>query len=228
MRRAIQKHIRDFLAIIAIAVVAVLVGGYILSNQRFYAPSWVPIIGSDFVDYQAEMATAQAFTAGQGQTVMIAGVSVGEIGKVTLNGGRARITMKVKRKYTPIYRDATVLSRPKTGLNDMTIELDPGNKTAGELPGGGVIPISQTLPNVNPDEFLAGLDVETRNYVQLLLGGVGEGLDGNAANLSATAQAVRSARAQHRQAHAAAGQAHAVHQALDPQLPPAVRGARQP
>ena len=186
MMRAIQKHLRDFLAIIAIAVVAVLVGGYILSNQRFYAPSWVPIVGSDFVDYQAEMATAQAFTAGQGQTVMIAGVSVGEIGEVTLNGGRARITMKVKRKYTPIYRDATILSRPKTGLNDMTIELDPGNASAGELPGGGVIPISQTLPNVNPDEFLAGLDVETRNYVQLLVGGAGQGLDGNAANLSAT------------------------------------------
>ncbi len=44
MRRAIQKHLRDFLAIVAIAVVAVLVGGYILSNQRFYAPSWVPLI----------------------------------------------------------------------------------------------------------------------------------------------------------------------------------------
>ena len=62
MRRAIQKHLRDFLAIIAIAVVAVLVGGYILSNQRFYAPSWVPLVGSDFVDYQAEMATAQALS----------------------------------------------------------------------------------------------------------------------------------------------------------------------
>lgn len=186
MRRAIEKHLRDFLAIIAIAVIAVLVGGYILSNQRFYAPSWVPLVGSDFVDYQAEMATAQAFTAGQGQTVMIAGVSVGEIGEVTLKGGRANITMKLKRKYTPIYRDATVLSRPKTGLNDMTIELDPGNKTAGKLPQGGTIPISQTLPNVNPDEFLAGLDVETRNYIQLLLGGAGEGLQGNARNLSAT------------------------------------------
>ena len=116
MRRAIQKHLRDFLAIIAIAVVAVLVGGYILSNQRFYAPSWVPLVGSDFVDYQAEMATAQAFTAGQGQTVMIAGVSVGEIGEVTLKDGRASITMKIKRKYTPIYKDATVLSRPNLRL----------------------------------------------------------------------------------------------------------------
>ncbi len=186
MRRAIQKHLRDVLAIIAIAIVGVLVGGYILSNQRFYAPSWVPVIGSDFVDYQAQMATAQAFTAGQGQTVMVAGVTVGEIGQVTLVDGRAQITMKLKRKYTPIYKDATVLSRPKTGLNDMTIELDPGNPSAGKLKQGGVIPISQTVPNVNPDEFLAGLDIETRNYIQLLVGGAGRGLEGNAANLSAT------------------------------------------
>jgi phospholipid/cholesterol/gamma-HCH transport system substrate-binding protein len=186
MKRAMQKHLRDVLAIAVLAVIAVLVGGYILSNQRFYAPSWVPLVGSDFVDYQAEMATAQAFTAGQGQTVMIAGVNVGEIGQVTLKDGRARITMKIKKKYTPIYRDALALSRPKTGLNDMTIELDPGHKSAGVLPGGGVIPISQTLPNVNPDEFLAGLDTETRSYIQLLLGGAGQGLRGNAANLSAT------------------------------------------
>ena len=186
MRRAIQKHLRDVLAIAAIAVVAILVGGYILSNQRFYAPAWVPLIGSDFVDYQAQMETAQAFTAGQGQTVMIAGVNVGEIGKVTLKDGRALITMKMQHKYTPIYKDATILSRPKTGLNDMTLELDPGNKSAGELPAGGTVPISQTLPNVNPDQFLAGLDIETRNYLQLLIGGAAQGLDGNAANLSAT------------------------------------------
>lgn len=186
MKRAIQKHLRDFLAIVALAVVAIAVGGYVLSNQRFYAPSWVPIVGSDFVDYRAEMSTAQAFTAGQGQTVMIAGVTVGEIGNVKLEDGRAYITLKVKRKYTPIYRDATLLSRPKTGLNDMTMEMDPGNPSAGEIEPGGKIPIAQTLPNVNPDEFLAGLDVDTRNYVQLLIGGAGEGLDGNAANLSAT------------------------------------------
>lgn len=186
MRRTIKKHLRDFLAILALAAIAFAVGGYILSNQRFYAPSWVPIIGSDFVDYRAEMATAQAFTAGQGQTVMIAGVTVGEIGAVKLEDGRAYITMKIRRKYTPIYRDATLLARPKTGLNDMTMEMDPGNPSAGEIEAGGKIPISQTLPNVNPDEFLAGLDVDTRNYVQLLIGGAGEGLDGNAANLSAT------------------------------------------
>jgi len=35
MTTAIRKHLRDFLAILFLMVVAAGVGGYILSNQRF-------------------------------------------------------------------------------------------------------------------------------------------------------------------------------------------------
>ena len=118
------------------AGVALLVGGYILSNQRFYLPHWVPVVGSDFVDYKAEFSTAQSVTPGQGQTVQIAGVDVGDITKVDLVDGRAVVTMKIRRKYTPIYKDATALLRPKTGLNDMVIELDARLAAAGEAPDG--------------------------------------------------------------------------------------------
>jgi len=90
MALAIRKHLRDFIAILAIAAIAILVGGFILSHQRFYLPSWVPLVGSSFVDYNAEFQTAQAVTPGQGQTVLVAGVQVGEIGKVTLKRTAAR------------------------------------------------------------------------------------------------------------------------------------------
>ena len=62
MKTAIRKHTKDFIAILALGVIALGVGAFILSNQRFYLPHWVPVIGSDFVDYHAEMSTAQAFT----------------------------------------------------------------------------------------------------------------------------------------------------------------------
>ncbi len=186
MKRAIQKHIKDFIAIVVIAVLAVLVGGYVLSNQRFYLPAWVPIVGSDFVDYNAEFATAQAVTPGQGQTVQVAGVPIGEIGQVSLKDGRAVVQMKIRKKYTPIYKDATALLRPKTGLNDMVVELDPGNRSAGAIPVDGAIPVGQTSSNVNPDEILAGLDVDTRDYLRLLAAGGGAGLAGNSRQLSAT------------------------------------------
>jgi phospholipid/cholesterol/gamma-HCH transport system substrate-binding protein len=185
VRSAIRKHIRDFVALVLLFITALGVGGYILSNQRFYLPKWVPFVGSDYVKYKADFATAQSVTPGQGQTVNIAGVKVGEITKVDLEDGKAVITMSIKRKYTPIYKDATALLRPKTGLNDMLVELTPGSKTAGKLPTSEPIPINRTLPNVNADEILSALDGDTRDYLRLLIAGAGEGLSGNSENLSA-------------------------------------------
>jgi phospholipid/cholesterol/gamma-HCH transport system substrate-binding protein len=186
MRSAIRKHIGEFALLIGLVVVAALVGGYILSNQRFYLPKWVPVVGSDFVDYKAQFATAQSVTPGQGQTVQVAGVDVGDITKVDLVGGRAVVTMKIRRKYTPLYRNATALLRPKTGLNDMVIELDPGSRNAGEAPAGFTVPVAQTLPNVNFDEILSSLDTDTRSYLQILVGAAGEGVGGQGKQLSAS------------------------------------------
>jgi phospholipid/cholesterol/gamma-HCH transport system substrate-binding protein len=186
VKTAIRKHFRDFAAIVLLFVVAMGVGGYILSNQRFYLPKWVPIVGSDYVKYKAEFQTAQSVTPGQGQTVNIAGVKVGEIQSVDLKDGKAVITMSIKRQYTPIYKDATALLRPKTGLNDMLVELTPGSRSAGVLSPKSAVPVNQTLPNVNADEILAALDGDTRDYLRLLVAGAGQGLQGNSDNLSAT------------------------------------------
>jgi phospholipid/cholesterol/gamma-HCH transport system substrate-binding protein len=187
MRTAIRKHRWDFLAVVGIFVVALGVGSFILGHQRFYLPRWVPAVGTDFVSYKAEFATAQSVTPGQGQSVNVAGVPVGELSKVELKDGRAIITMKIRKKYAHVYRDATALLRPKTGLNDMIVELTPGTRRAGEIDHAKqVIPIIQTLPNVNTDEFLAALDGDTRSYLQLLVAGGGEALGGNGKQLSAT------------------------------------------
>ena len=77
MKTAIRKHLPDFAAIIGLILVAVLVSSVILSNQRLTLPGWVPVIGKDFYEIEAEMQTAQSVTPGQGQTVNVAGVEVG-------------------------------------------------------------------------------------------------------------------------------------------------------
>jgi phospholipid/cholesterol/gamma-HCH transport system substrate-binding protein len=178
--RAIRKYLRDFLAIIFMIVVAAGVAGYILSNQRFYLPAWVPVVGTDFYTVKAELQTAQAVVPGQGQSVNIAGVKVGDIGSVKLEDGRAVVDMNIRRKYAPIYKDASILLRPKTGLKDMYLELDPGNRPAGELSEGHRIPVAATIPDVNPDEILASLDGDTRDYLRVLLNAGAEGLEGDA------------------------------------------------
>ena len=152
---AIRKHLVDVVAIIALIVVALIVAGVILANQRLALPGWVPGLGQDFTEVEAELSSAQAVTPGQGQTVNVAGVEVGEISAVRLEQGRAIVTLKLKEGSVPVYRDASVLLRPKTGLKDMVAELTPGTPEAGELPEGERIPIGQTLPDVNLDEILA-------------------------------------------------------------------------
>ena len=174
MRRAIRKHLRDFVAVFFVFVLALGVAGYILSNQRFYLPAWVPVVGTDFFELEADLSTAQAVVPGQGQTVNIAGVKVGEVGRVELRDGRAIVQMLIKDDYKQVYRDATILLRPKTGLKDMYLSLDPGTKAAGRLPEGSQIRVGNTLPDVNPDEILAKLDADTRAYLRILLNSGGE------------------------------------------------------
>jgi phospholipid/cholesterol/gamma-HCH transport system substrate-binding protein len=183
---AIRKHMRDFVAIIVLLLISLVVATVILANQRLSLPPGVPVLGEDFVDVEAELTSAQSVTPGQGQTVNIAGVEVGEISSVKLENGKAVVGMKIEREHARIYRDATILLRPKTGLKDMVAELTPGTPDAGELNEGERIPASQTLPDVNLDEILASLDADTRDYLRLLLGDAATGLRGNGRELAQT------------------------------------------
>jgi phospholipid/cholesterol/gamma-HCH transport system substrate-binding protein len=183
----IARYRTAFISVVAMIVIALFVGGYILSNERLSLPGWVPVLGKEYVTLKADFRTAQAVTPGQGQAVTIAGAKIGEIASVQSNEGDALVTMNITPKYAHyIYRDATMLLRPKTGLKDMTVEVDPGTPKAGRVPAGYTVPQSQTAPDVNFEEFLASLDGETRAYLQELIAGAGQGLKGNAANLSAT------------------------------------------
>ncbi|PTL54396.1 hypothetical protein C7Y72_21935 [Paraconexibacter algicola] len=173
--RAIKKRRGDLFAVIGLFTIAAIVGGYILEKQRLRFPL---IEESPFI-VKAEFATAQAVTPGQGQTVRVSGVRIGDISKAELKDGRAIITMELDRKYDDLVReDAKALLRPKTGLKDMFIELDPGTKAAPLVKEGWTLPIASTLPDVNPDEFLQSLDTDTRDYLRLLLDGAGKGLKG--------------------------------------------------
>ncbi len=187
MRSAIRKHRRDFIAILVMIVLAAIPGVFILSKQRFYLPGWVPVIGTEFFEMSGEFRTAQSITPGQGQTVNIAGVTIGEIKSVDLDNGRAVITMLVQPKYQKvIHEDATMLLRPKTGLNDMVVQLAPGTDASPRISSGHRFPIAQTSANINFDEFLAALDRDTRDYLRLLLNGAGEGLRDNGPQTAAT------------------------------------------
>jgi phospholipid/cholesterol/gamma-HCH transport system substrate-binding protein len=165
MKRAIAAHRLDFAAIAALIVGAIGVTAYILGHQ----PSFV--FGQTYYTVRAPFSTAAAVTSGQGQAVTIAGVQVGQIGGVSLQGGRAIVSMNIYKQYAPIYRNATVLLRPRTPLKDMYLSLDPGSRSAGAVPNGGTLSAANTQPDVDLSEILSSLDADTRNYLVLLLAG---------------------------------------------------------
>jgi phospholipid/cholesterol/gamma-HCH transport system substrate-binding protein len=184
MSRAIREHLRDFLAILGLLIVALLATYIIVQNQRLR----IPLLEEKPFELKADMTTAQAVTPGQGQTVRVAGVRVGDISSVDYENGHAVVTMAIDRKFLPVYKNATILLRPKTGLKDMFLELDPGtnydpNSNDDEFQNGGTIPVANTAPDTNVDQVLAALDGDTRAYLRLLLVGGGQGLNGRGKDL---------------------------------------------
>jgi phospholipid/cholesterol/gamma-HCH transport system substrate-binding protein len=180
VRRAIRNHRIDFAAILVLVVLAAVVTGYVLEHQPAFH------FGQSYYKVNAEFSEASAVTAGQGQAVTIAGVPIGQVGGVTVQGGVAVVQMDIEKKYAPIYRNATVLLRPRTPLKDMYLELDPGTKSAGRIPAGGTIPTSHTTPDVDVSQILSSLDSDSRNYLLLLLAaGAGALKDGGSTSGSA-------------------------------------------
>jgi phospholipid/cholesterol/gamma-HCH transport system substrate-binding protein len=172
MSRQIAAQARNLIAVAGMFVVGMLVTWVLLQEQRLR----IPILEERPFELKAEFETAQAVVPGQGQTVRVAGVRVGDVEGVELVDGRGVVTFAIDREFLPIYRNATILMRPSTGLKDMFFQLDPGSKESGEYDEGDVVPMANTLPDVNFHDVLSALDSETRSYLRLLLVGAGQGL----------------------------------------------------
>ncbi|MFL5825864.1 MAG: MlaD family protein [Thermoleophilaceae bacterium] len=179
MRLAIRKYWGSFLALIGLIVVACAVGIYILHQQGLRLP-WE----AKPFEITADLSEAQGVKPGQHQAVRIAFVQVGEITKTTLKNGRAVLTLAIQPKYRDsIRQDATALLRPKTGLEDMFLDVDPGTANSPPVKDGFTIPVSNTMPPVQSEEILNTLDADARDYLQLLVNGGGNGLRGRGNDL---------------------------------------------
>jgi phospholipid/cholesterol/gamma-HCH transport system substrate-binding protein len=177
LKRQIRRYGRELLAAIALIAIGLATAAGILIKQSYNWP-W-----EDFYEIKAEFVTGQAVTPGQGQEVTVSGVKVGDISGVELEDGQAVVTLQIEKRYAPIYNDAQMLLRPRTGLKDMQVQLDPGTEEAGEIPEGGTLPQVNTLPDVNPEEVLATLDADTRAWFTAAVDSLGTGLRGNGGRL---------------------------------------------
>ncbi|HEX2391528.1 MAG TPA: MlaD family protein [Solirubrobacterales bacterium] len=181
--RQARGHRKDTIAIFVLAIAGIVMMLGIFVEQKAALPSWLPVVGEEFEHITAEFATAQAVTPGQGQSVDVAGVEIGKVSSVELEDGHAVVGMEIEPKYMKLlHPNASFLLRPKTGLNDMVVEVEPGSGDE-QVEDGAHFTLSQTEPNTNLDAFLATLDADTRQYVQLLVAGGARGIGGRGVQL---------------------------------------------
>ncbi|HEV7615214.1 MAG TPA: MlaD family protein [Solirubrobacterales bacterium] len=178
LSRQARGHRKDTIAIVVLAVAGIVMTLGIFTQQKASLPSWLPLVGEEFEHISAEFSTAQAVTPGQGQSVDIAGIQIGKVTSVDLEDGHAVVGMDIVPEYMKlIHPNASFLLRPKTGLNDMIVEVDPGSGKKS-IDDGAHFTLTQTEPNTNLDAFLSTLDNDTRQYIQLLVAGGAQGIGG--------------------------------------------------
>lgn len=92
---------------------------------------------SEAADYYAYFHDASGL--GQKSRVQIAGIPVGEVTKIELQGIRAKVWIRVRRDVG-VRTNATIAKRSESLLGDYQLDLVPGTEDQGKLPDGGEIP----------------------------------------------------------------------------------------
>lgn len=115
----------------------------------------------------------------QNMPVRIAGVDVGKVKDVEAQDGTEAtvIVMEVDSRGLPIHKDAELKIRPRIFLEgNYFIELKPGTPSQPTLETGDTVPVTQTATPVQLDQVLTSLQQSTREDLQGLLQGFGDGL----------------------------------------------------
>lgn len=176
----IRRYGRSFLILLALMVVGSAAGFYILLQQRLPNPF------QSFYPVNAQFSSAAAVVPGLGEPVNVAGVHVGEITGTSLQNGRGVIHMEIDpHKLKRLYADAHADLVPNTPLKDMQVNISPGSSSAGPLPHGATIPVSQTITPVDADDLLDSLDADTRTWFTSLVTELNNGTSGRGKDLRA-------------------------------------------
>lgn len=116
--------------------------------------------------------------------VRIAGVSVGKVVGVSLDGRYTRATIEMQNRYAPIRRDVHFWVRRKSLLGEVYLEMSPGVRGSPALPDGGTIPASHVTVTVGLDQILSTFDPKTRSDLQAWVRGWAQGVNGTAPAIS--------------------------------------------
>lgn len=138
--------------------------------------------------YEVEAAfdDATGLNAADEPRVSVAGVEVGKVSEVRYEDGKAVVTLAIEDENARelLRADATADLAPRSALNDLTVDLTPGDSRK-PLQDGVRIPAAGTQSQVPLDELVGVLDADTRAWAQVLLGELEPALRGRSDELAA-------------------------------------------
>jgi phospholipid/cholesterol/gamma-HCH transport system substrate-binding protein len=148
---AVMPVIR-LLTLVAFALTCALVFGYLWTNSG----GKLPLISK--AGYQVGLRMDNVSNLVNNADIMIAGVKVGKVDKLSAQGNKADIVMRLAEN-TPLHQGATVQIRTKTLVSETFMEITDG--TGNALPSGATLPDDAGKSTTDLNDVLTSLDPGT-------------------------------------------------------------------
>ncbi|HZH79494.1 MAG TPA: MlaD family protein, partial [Archangium sp.] len=117
-----------------VGLLVIIAGGFLFGFILFTRKGGL----SEDESLQAYAYFRDASGLGTKSRIQIAGIPVGEVVGVTLEGTRAKVMVRI-RQGVDVRQDAVLLKRSESLLGDYLLDLNPGSETAPPLEDGGEI-----------------------------------------------------------------------------------------
>jgi phospholipid/cholesterol/gamma-HCH transport system substrate-binding protein len=165
------------LTVIAFAVLCALIFGFLWTNSGGKIPLVTPAA------YQVTAQLRDVDNLVGLSNVRVAGVDVGRVGEVTVDGGVARVALEIDPGTAPLHEGATVTVKNKTLIEESYLQIVDG--TGAELDSGAVLPEDAATSSVQVDDVLASLDQPTREALGSTIRGAAASTDGRRDDIGA-------------------------------------------
>lgn len=115
--------------------------------------------------------------------VRIAGVEVGQVERIEVDGDKAMVTLELDDTVVPLHEGATITVRNKTMIEETYLEIVDGDGSA--YADGATLPASAAKGSVQLNDVLSSLDATTRKDLSQLIRSGGESTKGTREDVDA-------------------------------------------
>lgn len=124
--------------------------------------------------------------------VRIDGVTIGQVRDIELTEDHlSQVSFHIEdESVLPMREGMTILPRVKSLLDDVYLEITPGDPDGAAIEEGHVLDVESSVARVRLDEILGDLDDEAMADAEVLLADLGGGLQGRAGELNDLATAL--------------------------------------